>query len=74
VFTYWFAGIKPISDSVGSALKPGQSGVLSYFNNTGITLTIGLYALAVIIYIAVAIKNRVSGVEMSLLYRELPPD
>jgi amino acid transporter len=74
VFTYWFAGIKPISDSVGSALKPGQSGVLSYFNNTGITLTIALYALAVIIYIAVAIKNRVSGVEMSLLYRELPPD
>jgi amino acid transporter len=74
VFTYWFAGIKPISDSVGAALKPGQSGVLSYFNNTGITLTIALYALAVIIYIAVAIKNRVSGVDMSLLYHELPPD
>ncbi|HEX6933318.1 MAG TPA: APC family permease [Streptosporangiaceae bacterium] len=74
VFTYWFAGIKPISDSVGAALKPGQSGVLSYFNNTGITLTIALYALAVIIYIAVAIKNKVSGVDMSLLYHELPPD
>jgi amino acid transporter len=74
VFTYWFAGIKPISDAVGSALKPGQSGVLSYFNNTGITLTIALYALAVIIYIAFAIKNKVSGVETSLLYHELPPD
>ena len=74
VFTYWFAGIKPISDAVGSALKPGKGGVLSYFNNTGITLTIALYAVAVIIYIVVAIKNRVSGVETSLLYKELPPD
>ncbi len=74
VFTYWFAGIKPISDAVGSALKPGQGGVLSYFNNTGITLTIALYVIAVVIYIVVAIKNRISGVERSLLYRELPPD
>jgi amino acid transporter len=74
VFTYWFAGIKPISDAVGAALKPGKGGVLSYFNNTGITLTIVLYVVAVIIYIIVAIKNRASGVEMSLLYKELPPD
>src|SRR5215470_10310273 len=74
VFTYWFAGIKPISDAVGEALKPRQGGVLSYFNSTGITLTIALYVIAVIIYIIVAIKNRASGVEMSLLYKELPPD
>jgi len=74
VYTYWFDGIKPIADSVGSALKPGQSGVLSYFNNSGITLTIALYAIAVIIYIAVAIRNRVAGVDTSLLYHELPPD
>jgi amino acid transporter len=74
VFTYWFAGVKPIADSVSSSLKPGQSGVLSYFNDTGITLTIAVYAVAVIIYIAVAIRNRISGVEMSLLYHELPPD
>ena len=74
VFTYWFAGIKPISDAVNAALKPGQSGVLSYFNGNGITMTIALYAIAVIIYIAVAIRNRVGGVETSLLYHELPPD
>jgi len=74
VFTYWFAGIKPISDAVSAALKPGKGGVLSYFNNTGITLTIALYAVAIIIYIIVAIKNRVSGVKTSLLYKELPPD
>lgn len=74
VFTYWFAGIKPISDAVGAALKPGQSGVLSYFNNSGITLTIALYVIAVIIYIVMAIRNRISGVDMSLLYHELPPD
>ncbi|HLQ56881.1 MAG TPA: APC family permease [Streptosporangiaceae bacterium] len=73
-FTYWFAGIKPISDAVGAALKPGKGGVLSYFNNTGITLTIALYVIAVIIYIIVAIRNRASGVETSLLYKELPPD
>src|SRR5689334_17338262 len=74
VFTYWFAGIKPISDAVSTALKPGQGGVLSYFNNTGITLTIALYVVAVVIYIIVAIKNRASGVETGLLYKELPPD
>jgi amino acid transporter len=74
VFTYWFAGIKPISDAVSAALKPGKGGVLSYFNDTGITLTIALYVVAVIIYIIVAIKNRASGVQMSLLYKELPPD
>jgi amino acid transporter len=74
VFTYWFAGIKPIASAVNTALKPGQSGVLSYFNTNGITMTIALYAIAVIIYAAVAIKNRVAGVEMSLLYHELPPD
>jgi amino acid transporter len=74
VFTYWFAGIKPISDAVGAALKPGQKGVLSYFNNSGITLTIALYAVAIIIFIIMAIKNRFSGVRTSLLYKELPPD
>jgi len=74
VFTYWFAGIKPISSAVSSSLQAGKGGALSYFNNTGITLTIALYVVAVIIYIIVAIKNRVSGVEMSLLYKELPPD
>jgi len=74
IFTYWFAGIKPISDAVNAALKPGASGVLSYFNGNGITMTIALYAIAVIIYIAVAIRNRVAGVDMSLLYHELPPD
>ncbi len=74
VFTYWFAGIKPISSAVSTALQPGKGGVLSYFNNSGITLTIALYVIAVLIYVAVAIRNRVSGVETSLLYRELPPD
>jgi amino acid transporter len=74
VFTYWFAGIKPIANAVGSALKPGQGGVLSYFNNSGITLTIALYVIAVLIYIIMAIKNRASGVQTSLLYKELPPD
>ncbi|HEY5985967.1 MAG TPA: hypothetical protein VIV12_06210, partial [Streptosporangiaceae bacterium] len=74
VFTYWFAGVKPISDAVSASLKPGEQGVLSYFNNTGITLTIALYVIAVVIYIIVAIRNRISGVERSLLYRELPPD
>ena len=33
-----------------------------------------LYVVAIIIYIIVAIKNRASGVEMSMLYKELPPD
>lgn len=74
VYTYWFAEIKPIATNVSHALKPGQGGALSYFNSSGITLAVALYVLSVLIYIAMAIKNRMSGVQTSLLYRELPPD
>ncbi len=74
VYTYWFAEIKPIASNVSHALKPGTGGAFSYFNTSGLTLTIGLYVLAVLIYIAMAIKNRRSGIETSLLYKELPPD
>jgi amino acid transporter len=74
VFTYWFAEIKPIASNVSNALKPGQGGVLSYFDNSGITMAIALYVLAILIYVIMAVKNRMSGVQTSLLYKELPPD
>ena len=74
VFTYWFAGIKPISNSVSTALQPGKGGVLSYFNSSGISLTILLYAIAIVIWVIMFIRNRAAGVQTSLLYKELPPD
>ncbi len=74
VFTYWFAGIKPISSAVSTALQPGKGGVLSYFNNSGITLTIALYIIAIVIWAIMTIRNRAAGVQTSLLYKELPPD
>ena len=48
VFTYWFAGISR-SRRGRRGPQPGKGGVLSDFNNTGITLTIALYVVAVII-------------------------
>jgi len=74
VFTYWFAGIKPISSAVSTALQPGKGGVLSYFNNSGITLTIALYIIAIVIWAIMTIRNCAAGVQTSLLYKELPPD
>jgi amino acid transporter len=75
VVTYWFAGIKPISDAIGASLKPGSTeSVFGYLNGTGITFALIVFAAAILIYVIQAIRNRSKGLETSLLYTEIPPD
>ena len=68
---YWFAGIKPVADFVGRG--PGESG-LQYFNRTGISFTIGAVVVAIVIYAVMAVRNRAKGVDMAMMYREIPPE
>ncbi len=65
---YWFAGIKPIADLFKS------TGGLSYLNKQGVTLAIALYVIGILIYVVQAIRNRAKGIDMAMLYREIPPD
>jgi amino acid transporter len=69
--TYWYAGIKPIVDFVGRGL--GESG-LEYYNRTGITFTIGAVVVAILIYIVQAVRNRAAGVDVAMMYKEIPPE
>jgi amino acid transporter len=73
--TYWFAGVKPISDAVQESLKPGASETLfGYLNGTGVTFALIVFAVAIVIYAVQAARNRASGVDVGLLYHEIPPD
>jgi amino acid transporter len=67
--TYWWAGIKPIADALGA-----QKSTLSYFNQTGISFAIGAVVVAIVIYVIQAARNRAAGVDLAMLYREIPPD
>jgi amino acid transporter len=69
VVTYWFAGLKPILDALGA-----EKHKLSYFNQTGISFAIGAVVVAIVIYVVQALRNRAKGVDLSMLYREIPPD
>ena len=68
---YWFAGVKPVADFVGRAA--GESG-LAYFNRTGLSFTIGAFAVAIVIYIVQTIRNRAAGVDLAMMYQEIPPE
>ena len=69
--TYWYAGIKPVADFVGRGA--GESG-LAYYNRTGLSFTIGAFVLAILIYIVQSIRNRAAGVDLGMMYREIPPE
>ncbi len=69
--TYWFAGIKPVVDFLGRG--PGESG-LGYYNRTGLSFTIGAFVVAILIYIVQAARNRAAGVDLAMMYREIPPE
>lgn len=68
---YWYAGFKPIVDLLGRA--PGET-AFQYFNRTGLTFTIVFFALAVAIYAVQAVRRRAQGVDVGLMYREIPPE
>ncbi len=66
VVVYWFAGIKPII----SQTKNG----LSFFNQSGISFAIGIAVVAIVVYVIQAVRNRRAGVDLAMLYQEIPPD
>jgi len=63
---YWFAGIKPI-------IQSSKNG-LSFFNQSGISFAIGIAIVAVAVYVVQAVRNRRAGVDLGMLYQEIPPD
>jgi APA family basic amino acid/polyamine antiporter len=67
--TYWWAGLKPLLDSLGT-----QTSKLTYLNQQGVSFAIGVVVVAVVIYIIQAARNRAAGVDLAMLYHEIPPD
>jgi hypothetical protein len=67
--TYWFAGLKPLLDTLGT-----QTSKLTYLNQQGVSFAIGVVVVAIVIYIIQAVRNRAAGVDLAMLYREIPPD
>lgn len=69
--TYWYAGIKPVADFVGRGA--GESG-LAYYNRTGLSFTLGAFAVAIVVYIVQTLRNRAAGVDLAMMYKEIPPE
>jgi hypothetical protein len=67
---FWFAGFKPIFDALGA----GEESTLDYLNRTGITFTILVVVVGIVIYVIQAARNRARGIDTSLMYQQLPPD
>jgi amino acid transporter len=67
---YWFAGFKPILDAVSG----GEESTLDYLNRTGVTFTLLIIAIGIVIYVIQWARNRARGIDTGLMYRELPPD
>ncbi|MEA2537329.1 MAG: hypothetical protein QOF11_1563 [Chloroflexota bacterium] len=71
VVLYWFAGISPILNYVGIGETESQ---LDYLNRTGVTMTLLIFGLGIVIYAIQSFRNRRAGIDTSLMYQELPPD
>ncbi len=70
---YWFAGFKPIFDSLRSVGKTGET-TLNYLNRTGLTFTLFFLGLGIVIYVVQAARRRAIGVDSAMMYREIPPE
>jgi amino acid transporter len=74
-YLYWFAGFKPIVDSISGLGDPGaEETVLNYLNRTGITFTLIIVGLGIVIYVIQALRRRAQGVDSALLYKQVPPE
>jgi amino acid transporter len=71
VVLYWFAGLSPILNFVGRSETETQ---LDYLNRTGVTFTLLIFAAGIVIYLLQWARNRARGIDIGLMYRELPPD
>ena len=67
---FWFAGFKPIID----ALSAGEESTLDYLNRTGITFTLTFLGFAIVVYVIQALRRRAQGVDVAMMYREIPPE
>ncbi|HYM51442.1 MAG TPA: amino acid permease [Candidatus Limnocylindrales bacterium] len=68
---YWFAGLKPILDS---AFHPNGQTTLEYLNSSGVLMALFLVVVAIVVYIIMAIRNRVAGVDTAMMYQVIPPE
>ncbi len=68
---YWFAGLSPIVNFVGKLETEDQ---LTYLNRTGITFTMLIFGAGIVVYVIQWARNRARGIDMGLMYKELPPD
>jgi amino acid transporter len=72
---YWYAGVDPIVTAVRHLLQPhAAQSVLSYLNTSGVSFTLGIVVIAIIIYIVRNAQNRAKGIDLALLYKTVPPD
>jgi hypothetical protein len=62
--------LKPIWETIRST----KSGLLSYLNTSGISFAVFFFIIGIMIYIIQRIRNAMAGVDIRMLYREIPPD
>ncbi|HYK28594.1 MAG TPA: amino acid permease [Streptosporangiaceae bacterium] len=68
---YWYAGIDLIIKAV-KGLTGSQ--VTTYLNTSGVTFTLAVIVIGIVIYFIRDVQNRVRGIDLSLLYKTVPPD
>jgi amino acid transporter len=68
---YWFAGLKPILDALKNS---GSGGTLGYLTSSGVTMTIFFTVVGIVIYVLMAIRNRMAGVDTAMMYKVIPPE
>src|SRR3989304_6167609 len=71
IVLYWYAGVSPILGFVGIGESESQ---LDYLNRTGVTMTVLIFVVGIVLYLVQAARNRARGVDTSLMFKELPPD
>lgn len=70
VTLFWFAGAKPIIDNLTNA----KTSTGAYLRDSGVQFSLIVVAAAVVLYAIQAVNNRRKGIDVALLYREIPPD
>jgi amino acid transporter len=70
VTLFWFAGAKPII----AALTNTKTGTGAYLRDSGVQFSLIVVAAAVVLYIIQSAVNRKKGIDVALLYQEIPPD
>jgi len=72
---YWKAGLEPMLTAIGATLQAGaEETALAYLTRTGISFTLVVVVLGLVIYAYQAVRNRAAGVDTALMYQQIPPD